>query len=58
MRLTTKLDRLGLHRSRRNSSRGRVLILDAPRQDRHEAWRYGQSRWHSANYDDPWPTRG
>lgn len=58
MRLSTTLDRFGLHRTRRQTGRGRVLILDAPRQERTEAWRHGQSRWHAGTLDDPWPTRG
>jgi hypothetical protein len=57
MQLKQTLGRIGLHLPHHGEGKD-VLIMDAPRTGKSEAWKSSQARWSTSEYDDPWPTRG
>ena len=57
MQLKHTLGRISRHLPGHGTGKG-VVIIEAPRKDTNESWRYTQARWSPSAYDDPWPTRG
>jgi hypothetical protein len=52
-RISSTLSHLNRHRRG-----GGVVLLESPRTEVVESWRYSQARWQESEFRDPWPVRG